>query len=110
MLTSRSEIPSTYRPVVVTTDRRAIFGWLPPGGHSVGGGVSYVAGLLRSRTAIRWGRVGGVEGLAETGPARSGDVRVSVAADRDLLTGVISVLPCTPEAAERWESIAAVAT
>jgi hypothetical protein len=95
---ARTPSDRNKRAVVVTTQHRGVF-------------FGYVAGLAedqsvritRARNCIYWARtIGGFMGLAASGP--NAECRIGAQVPAITLTGVTSVVECTPEATQAWEA------
>ena len=87
------------RFVVVTTDseKRGVFGGVMESSDGNGNVV-----LSDARMCVHWSRdVRGVPGLASGGPTDG--CRISPAAPRMELSGVICVIDCTDDARKAWE-------
>lgn len=85
-------------PVIVTTEHRGVFF-----GYLTGEPSKEKITLERARNCLYWSSdVRGFVGLAEKGPSK--DCRVGPAAPKITLFDITSVIECTPEAVERWES------
>lgn len=92
------------KPVIVCTDKRGVFfGYIPAATdiHDLLGPESKVT-LTRARMAVYWSRdVGGIMGLASSGPSKSCRIGPAVTV---ALVGVHGVVDVEAEAATKWES------
>lgn len=88
----------TARPVVVTTEHRGVFfGYL----NGQDDAAKTVA-LSEAQMCVYWSAsIGGVLGLAATGPDKA--CRISPAIPKITLQAVTAVLDATPEAAQAWK-------
>lgn len=59
--------------------------------------------LENARMAIYWGTTRGVDQLAQSGPTSTS--KTGALAPRVWLTGLTSVVDCTPEASEAWKAV-----
>jgi hypothetical protein len=92
------------RPVIVTTKNRGVFFGYAAEEHN---DAESTIRLSKMRNCIYWtSSVGGVFGLAQTGPLAGCQIGASVPSAT--LLGVTSVTECTPKAAETWESFPCV--
>lgn len=91
---------SKKRFVVVTTAHRGVFaGYLANGSNSDEKTVE----LAEAQMCVYWSAdIGGVLGLAVTGPSKS--CRIGPAVPKIVLQDVTSVMDATKEAEEKWQA------
>ena len=85
------------RFVVVTTEKRGVFAGVLLSERGA------VVQLKDARMCVYWSAdVGGVVGLAAVGP--SSECRITKAAPKIKLRGMVSVMDCTDEARRAWKA------
>lgn len=91
----------TTTAVVITTEHRGVFfGYLREGADRNADPLR----IERARMAVYWSAdVRGVMGLAASGP--SNGCRIGPPVPAITLKGITSVIECSPEAIDRWESM-----
>jgi hypothetical protein len=110
MQTQNTNRPPSHRAIVICTNKRGVFfGYIPedgPTNEEIHSGKLFT--MARPRMCVFWSRtVGGVLGLAATGPdseCRVGPAPGSITLGGDTTKPHDCVLDVTDEAAEAWES------
>lgn len=92
-------IPAGFKPVLVTTEHRGVFGGLVPDTQDMN---ATTIALTEGRMAIRWGTSRGVLQLAATGP--TGESRIGAPADIPAIHKITLIANITPEAWAKWQA------
>lgn len=87
------------RPVVVCTEHRGVFFGFMADAQSDG----KIATLTDAQMCVYWtSDIGGVLGLASSGPSKS--CRVSPKVPKITLQGVTAIVDCTEDAVKAWQA------
>jgi len=97
--TQNTTPPAGFRPVLVTTAHRGVFGGLIEEGQDI---TAKSLPLKGAKMAIYWGTTKGVMQLAHTGPTATSTI--SEPADIPVLHDITAIFDITPEAWAKWEA------